>query len=370
MKILFPIRAFYPHHGGGPSLSVYWLAKALAKEGNVVTVVTSTHGLDNKYPSDVWNNIDGINVNYCSTSWRFIYKSVGQIKGQDIIHLTSLCYLPSVIIAFILLFYKKRGFLWSPRGELAISAINGNSFKKAMFHLYGILFNRKFVFHGTSQKEIEEIHSFFNSCKTILIPNYLELSPKVVTNSTTHSLLYLGRISPIKSLDKLFEALSLSNMFVESDFIFLVAGKAVSQEEISYEQYLKKLVLKLNLRDKVSFIGEVDGHHKDELLSRSYFSFLVSETENFGNVVVEALAQGTPVVTSQGTPWQVLQEKRIGFNVDNNPTILSKIINIILSLPIQDYLEMRDRAYDFCQKEFSIQKNIGKWIEYYRLMVK
>ena len=43
--------------------------------------------------------------------------------------------------------------------------------------------------------------------------------------------------------------------------------------------------------------------------------------KNFGNVVLEALAEGTPVVTSKGTPWQDLENEKAGFWVENTSKI-------------------------------------------------
>lgn len=364
MKILFPIRAFYPHHGGGPSLSVYWMAKALVRKGQDVTVVTTTHGLENKYPANTWNEIDGIKVQYCSSSWRLIRLTLSQIKKNNLLHLTSLCYWPSVVIAAYSKFFTRTKIVWSPRGELADSAINGSRLKYILFKLYGKLFRRRVYFHGTSDKEFEEITQILGSCKIIKLPNYLELSPKYDRPQGRY-LLYLGRISPIKSLDKLFEALNISKSFLESDYKLLLAGKSVIAEEVACENQLRSQVLNLGLQDKIQFLGEVGGVAKDELLSGAYFSFLVSESENFGNVVVEAMAQGTPVVTSLGTPWGVLKEKNVGYHVSNEPSVLANTIDEILNLTSEEYQELRHKVFAFCVHEFSINDNIQKWIDVY-----
>lgn len=368
MKILFPIYSFYPHHGGGPSLSVYWLAKALVRKGVDVTVITSTNGLDGKFPANQWNQIDGIKIQYCMSKIRLIRLSIQYIKEVDLIHLTSVCYLPSLIIAIWLCLFTKKPIIWSPRGELAESAISGNIVKKVLFNIYGKLFCKRVIFHGTSDKEIEEIKQRLGSINTIKFPNYLELSPKYDMPQGLY-LLYLGRISPIKSLDKLFYALSLSRSFLESDYKLLLAGKSVVAEEVACEDQLRSLVIKLGIKDKIQFLGEVGGVSKDKLLSGAYFSFLVSETENFGNVVVEAMAQGTPVVTSLGTPWGVLEENNVGYHISNEPAILANKIDEILNLTAEEYQELRRRVFVFCVNEFSVDENIQKWFDVYNKML-
>lgn len=367
-SLLFPIYSFYPHHGGGPSLSVYWLAKALVKKGFEVTVITSTNGLDGKYPPNQWNKIDGIKVQYCSNKIRLIRLSIQNIRETDVIHLTSVCYLPSLIIAIWSCLFSKKPIIWSPRGELAKEAISGNRIKQVLFNLYGKLFYKRIVFHGTSDKEIEEIKQRLGCRNTIKLPNYLDLSPKYDLPQGRY-LLYLGRLSPIKSLDKLFDALSLSKSFLESDYKLLLAGKAVIAEEVACENQLRSQIMKLGIEDKIQFLGEVGGVDKDKLLSKAYFSFLVSETENFGNVVVEAMAQGTPVVTSLGTPWGVLSDKNVGYHISNEPAILAKTIDEIMTLTDEEYKELRRRVFDFCVHEFSIDDNIQKWIAVYNNML-
>lgn len=349
-------------------MSLYWLAKALAKEGVDVVVVTTTHGLENKYPVNEWSDVDGIKVQYCSSLYRLIRLAVKNLRDADIVHLTSICFLPSFIIALWAKFFTRKPIIWSPRGELAKEAISGNKIKQIMFNFYGWVFSKRIVFHGTSDKELEEINNYFPKAKTILFPNYIELPPRH-RNMIEHYLVYLGRISPIKSLDKLFIALSLSKRFMDSDYVLKIAGRAVVDEAIEYEKRLKKLMTELGLVDKISFLGEVGGDEKYDLLSKAYCSFLVSKTENFGNVVIEAMSQGTPVITSLGTPWGVLREKGIGYYVDNDPNVLAPTIDEILSLSEQNYYELRERVSDFCSREYSIADNVSKLLDLYHSMI-
>ena len=51
-----------------------------------------------------------------------------------------------------------------------------------------------------------------------------------------------------------------------------------------------------------------------------------SHNENFGNVVVESLSQGTPVIASTGTPWKILEKYHAGYWIKNNPENIAKKI--------------------------------------------
>jgi glycosyltransferase involved in cell wall biosynthesis len=120
------------------------------------------------------------------------------------------------------------------------------------------------------------------------------------------------------------------------------------------------------MSDKIIFIGVVEGHEKQQLLAQSYFTFLISESENFGNVVIESLAQGTPVIASKGTPWQKLPDNNAGYWIDNSQESLIETIESIIQIPESQYATMRSSARAFCESEFDVHKNIGTWIKEYQ----
>lgn len=373
MKILFPSYAFYPDQGGGPSSSIYWLSKKLVKSGIDVDVVVTTRGLNGFFPSNKDVIVDGIKVRYCSYllmkfPLKVIYHSLRKVRNSDIVHFSSVYFSPNFLIGLYALILKKK-IVWSPRGEFA-GQLKINPIKKVYLKLFAKLFSAKVYFHGTSEKEIEEIKNTMGAnVKTVLLPNYLEL-PDKIDCFPEKELLFMGRINPVKALDCLIDALSLSTRFKESEYKFIIAGVPAGKGAEDYYEELKKQVVRLALQEKVHFIGHIKGEEKNREYAKAYFTFLVSHTENFGNVVVESMAQGTPVVTSIGTPWKVLNEKSIGYCVSNSPQSIANVIDEILSLPEDQYSRMREGAYQYCVNEFSVVHNINKWIAYYNQIEK
>ena len=63
-------------------------------------------------------------------------------------------------------------------------------------------------------------------------------------------------------------------------------------------------------------MGPKYGINKFKILSKSYCLVLPSKSENFGNVVLEAISQKTPVITSKNTPWEILIKHNSGYWVD------------------------------------------------------
>jgi glycosyltransferase involved in cell wall biosynthesis len=82
----------------------------------------------------------------------------------------------------------------------------------------------------------------------------------------------------------------------------------------------------------VTFAGPVHGADKAALLSRAQLLVLPSYSENFGNVVLEAMLAGCPVVVTPevGIAPEVARSGA-GLVVDGNPTTLAQAITRLLA---------------------------------------
>ena len=312
MKVLFPLHLFYPSLLGGPANAVYWLCKALARKGYEVTVVTTREGIDEECVElNKWTDVDGIRVRYCDTTTKFstavIRHSLKELKKVDTVVFSSICFLPNFFIAISALLSGKK-IIWSPRGELFDTAVQGSKGKRLYFAVLNALMGRHILFHATSEAEKIGIRNFFPRSEVVIIPNYMEVPKKEEVASDYSDLLYVGRIAPIKALEKLITGLSLSEVFRQSESKMIIVGEVEKQFEDYYLRLLE-LVEKESLRDKVEFVGGLYGKKKFQAYAAARYCFLVSNSENFGNVVIEALSQGTPVVASKGTPWETLEKE-------------------------------------------------------------
>lgn len=363
MKILFPLHLFYPSRVGGPANTIYWLCKALARRGHNVTVVATREGIDEgRVELDKWVDTDGINVRYCDTASKFsvdvIKFSIREIKRVDTVVFSSICFLPNFFIA-IVAYLKGKKIVWSPRGELFETAIQGSRGKKLYFTVLKYLLGKHILFHATSEVEKKVIRNYFPKSEVVIIPNYMEVPDKEEVISNYSDLLYVGRIAPIKALEKLITGLGLSKMFQQSSSRMLIVGGVEKQFE-EYYQRLLKLVLNAGLHDKVDFVGSLTGKDKYKAYAAARYSFLVSNSENFGNVVIEALSQGTPVVASKGTPWAVLTDVKAGFWIENAPEEIAKTIDIIIKQSDEEYFEYRKNALEF-SATFDVYKHVSAW---------
>lgn len=235
--------------------------------------------------------------------------------------------------------------------------------------LFRLFIKKKILFHSTCEKETKEvIQAFGNDIKIIEMPNYMALKPHL-PSSTHDYFLFIGRLHPIKAIDNLIIASSQSPSFMSSKYKLKIAGDIDgTMDSIDFKKKLFRLVEELSLTNKIEFEGHVE-EGKEKLYANAYFLILPSHTENFGNVVIESLAQGTPIIASIGTPWELLIEKKAGYWVCNDIESLSKTITTAIEMSDEQYLYYRKYALELVNDVFDIDKNIYKWLYIYNSTV-
>lgn len=107
-------------------------------------------------------------------------------------------------------------------------------------------------------------------------------------------ILYVGAIEPGKNLDKLFFAFSELRKKYDADPV-LVLTSGVGWKN----QKLFELIKELNIQDKVIFLPYISEEDLPLLYKSSGMLAYLSAYEGFGMPVLEALASGTPVITSK-----------------------------------------------------------------------
>ena len=250
----------------------------------------------------------------------------------------------------------------SPRGEFDPYTIRHARWRKLpIVWTYQRLLSHRFVFHSTCDAETEYIRGQFkHPARVIQIPNYLEV-PELVERVPEKYFLFIGRLNFKKGIENLIEAVALSKEFASSGFKLKIAGRG----ESDYTDMLRRKVEELGLAGKVEFIGQVEGKEKLQLFANAHWTFMPSYTENFGMVVLESLAQNTPVLASTNSPWQILEDEKVGYWVDNSPETLGKMIDKIIVMSADEYEAYRRQGRAFVEKNFDIKNNISRWTDFY-----
>lgn len=173
--------------------------------------------------------------------------------------------------------------------------------------------------HVVSEQEVDGVRGAGYRGRIICIPNGVELAsfrPDLPRDEARRRLglqerspwiTYVGRIHAKKGLELLGEVLA------EVRVKFPTAQLAITgPDRHDYAAQLRDHYARRGLADAVHFLGERDGEDKAAAYRVGDVFVLPSHSENFGIVVAESMASGTPAVVSRNTPWQVLEQRGMG----------------------------------------------------------
>lgn len=136
-----------------------------------------------------------------------------------------------------------------------------------------------------------------------LAQEHFKLRPHVPT------LLFLSRLHPKKGAEHAIDALAALRAG-GTDCDLILAGPP---QDAVYTRTLEDRVKSLELQSHARFVGMVDGTLKLSLMQAAAALVLPTSQENFGFVLLESLACGTPVFTTKGVDlWSELEASGAG----------------------------------------------------------
>ena len=228
--------------------------------------------------------------------------------------------------------------------------------------------------HCTATGEAEDVQKFGINTKTITLP--LGVDPPSIlpaAKSKLHQLyeipdgrqivLFLSRLHYKKRPDLSLESLS-KVLAMDSDVHLIMAGSG----EAEYVAYLKQLVEKHDLGDRVTFTGFVTGYKKQILLQGSDIFVLPSYSENFGIAVAEAMIAGLPVIITPGV--QIAPDvaaAKAGIIIDSESELTEAIA--ILSNNLELRAQLSENAVNLATQRYSWSTIASQLISDYSAIV-
>ena len=192
------------------------------------------------------------------------------------------------------------------------------TYRKSLANIDNIVANSKFTQNILTK-------AGFNSRS---IPVIYNLAPKwsfnMPTNKETVTLLALGRLEEYKGFPILVNAMKL----IKNNLHLFIAGKGPQGK------YLKRLVIKNNLKNKVTFKGAVNYKKVYDLYLSSDIVILPSIwPEPLSRVILEAFTIGRPLIAtnSGGTSEYVINNKTGSLLPINNAEAMAKSISKLAS---------------------------------------
>jgi glycosyltransferase involved in cell wall biosynthesis len=369
MQITIIVPSFYPAViYGGPIFSTLNTCKELVKIEDVEVYVSTTNtNMTSKLDVKVNENIElfkDLYVKYYDETvigkfslalFLNIYKD---IKKADIVHVQAIFNTPVPLSLFWARIFKKPVVL-TPRGSLGKWAIrNGSIFKKLWLKFIIKPFADYVVWHATAEQEKQEILNHFPDARVKIIPNGIYVNEFKNTNildkkeylqkytgqeviKVNKFIVSMGRLHKKKGFDILIDSFNEVLRSYPNSYL-LIAGPDEGEKE-----NLENQIKKLELTEKVFLIGNIENQDKIDCLANADLFVLPSHNENFGNVYLESLATGTPIVASHGTPWSEVQEYDCGKWVQNSMEETAKAMIEILG---EDRDKMRKNSLQLASK--------------------
>ena len=342
--------------------ALYELCLAQLRAGHKVRVVTSTAGTTGTAGQQLsssgrWIEDFGVPTYYAPVRLppdlapAMVPELFRQCRWAQVVHVTGLFSAASVLAMATaqgveLLARRPRRRLpvvLSPRGALLPWALGqrGSRVRKERF-LAAIapLLRRVSGWHVTSLEEADAVRALLQRlgvgapAAIAVVPQGLSSEAEraealpgrqaglqaAASQSPSCQLVALGRIHPVKNLELALEALALLRRGAVPAATLVIAGPVADP---AYAAGLRARAEALGLGGAVTWPGLVRGAAKQRLLADSAMLWLCSHMESFGNVVVEALAVGTPVVATTTTPWELLEQAAVGRWVPPSPQALA-----------------------------------------------
>ena len=244
-------------------------------------------------------------------------------------------------------------YLVSARGMLNPQAFSVKPLKKRVFLQLAkiIKLYHRVPFHATNSQEAAYIRVVLGSrTKIYEAPNVPRPIPAKPTqrNAKQHPvrLVSVARVAKEKGTLRLLKALERLSTPVHLDLYGPIY-------DTDYWAVCKTQVEKLPEHIAVHYQGPLESELVPKTLLDYDFFAMLSEGENFGHAILEALSSGLPVLISNRTPWTNLRAERVGWDValeDKND--IQKAFTEALSMPQEVYSLWSDAAYnyanDFC----------------------
>lgn len=221
------------------------------------------------------------------------------------------------------------------------------------------------VIHATAESERQNLLKLGYNKNVIVIPNGINVSEIKIKNSwkKTKTLLFLSRVHVKKGIDLLINVVAELKEEMNG-YQVLIAGEG----DANYITKLKNLTEQKRVDNIVKFIGGVYGDAKWNLYHKADLFVLPTHSENFGIVVAEALSCGTPVITTEGAPWEELNTHHCGWWVPYTQHDITNAVRSALNATDEELKTMGQNGRRLMEEQYSVEaiaekmKALYKWI--------
>lgn len=298
-------------------------------------------------------------------------KSIHQ-KKIEVLHLHGLWMYPQWV-TYSWQRKERSPVIISTHGMLNAWALDISSWKK---NLVGRAFafkslERASCIHALCYSEYEAVRKFGLKNPVAVIPNGISIPsypPVKASAQKRKTLLYLGRLHPIKGLDLLIEALGIikskNSNFFENWQVKLVGGGIPAHRES-----LVNSVLRLGLENDVFFTGPLYNSEKEKELRTASAYILPSYSEGIPVSVLEAWSYKLPVLMTEACNLNAGFDTKAAIKLELQEADIAEKIMKMGGLDEKQLVEMGTNGFRLVQSNFDWKNIAEKFEKTYRWLI-
>ena len=212
---------------------------------------------------------------------------------------------------------------------------------------------------ATAESERENLLKLNVNRYVDMVFNGIDVNPIPLKTSwkLRKKILYVSRIHVKKGIEMLLDVTSSIRQQLDG-YEIVIAGEG----EAAYVRSLKDRAKASRLN--VNFIGGVYGDQKWRTFQEADFFVLPTNSENFGYVIAEALACGTPAITTKGAPWADI-DGVCGCWIERREDELKKAILLMLDKTADELEEMGRSGRKLIEEHYSAAKMAEELMKIY-----
>jgi glycosyltransferase involved in cell wall biosynthesis len=311
--------------------------------------------------------VPGLRVSFVPGFTRALKQWLAQ-HPPDLMHVHGL-WMPQLHVAFQQAAKQNIPCVLSPHGMLKQWALHHHAWKKNIaLRLYQQWdLKQAKCLHATAQPEADQFRHFGIRQPIALVPLGLDL-PSPVFSSTKpliakdgRNILFLSRLHPSKGV---FDLVGAWARVRQPGWRVVVAGP----DEDGNLAEVKRRIGVQGMEQDFVFTGPVFGKEKENVYAQADLFVLPSYSENFGLVVLEAMAHGVSVITTRATPWRELETCQCGWWIDVGVDALTETLRSAIHCSDAQRQGMGQRGRELVQTKYQWpvvarqMTNIYTWI--------
>ncbi len=260
------------------------------------------------------------------------------------------------LIRILLFKLLKVKLIIAPHGEIEEPILQIKRIKKVVLFLFKIsgIF-RNIYFHSTSVSESYQLKKYLSIKDNFLfqidnLPKYNQFKFSKTNKIEGHlKLVFISRIHPKKGLKRLINLINKFNDEIELDIYGIIENKkywdecysSIKNRNVSYKG-------KLNYSNVINTFSKYD-----------YFSFL-TESENFGHVIIESLQANTPIILTKGTtPFDDLNNF-CGYLVNDDIEVV-ELLHKLINQTSDEYNKISANCSLYLKQKINLESSINQY---------